>query len=257
MLSLFTLPLRRICLFFEHVGRFGILIFRTIKALVEVSTYASLIPDAMLRIGIKSIPVVLFIAVFSGMVTAAQSAYQFTAYVPLYTVGSVVGKSVMLELAPVLTALVLAGRIGAAIAAEIGTMKVTEQIDALETLAFNPIAYLVVPRVIAGMIMLPVLTIFACSIGIFGGWLGGVSMTRVTTYDFLKGLKMFFHLKDIYYGLTKSFFFGLAIIFVGCYQGFRAKGGAEGVGAAATNAMVASCLLILLLDYILARLILM
>lgn len=247
---------KRLYYFFYHLGRFGDLVWQTFKAFTDVKTYFTLIAGQMIRIGIQSIPVVVYIAAFAGMVTSIQSSENFTEFVPLYIVGMVVEKGVLRELAAVLTALVLAGRVGAAIAAEIGTMRVTEQIDALETLAFNPISYLIVPRVLAGTVMFPVLTIFAALVGVIAGWLTAVAIMDVTTFEFFKGAKMFFVNKDVILPLGKSFLFGSAVTMVACYQGFNSKGGAEGVGNAATNAAVISCLLILFLDFLLAALIL-
>lgn len=242
--------------FFYHLGCFGDLVWQTFKAFGDIKTYFPLIAGQMVRIGIQSIPVVVYIAGFAGMVTSIQSSENFTDFVPLYIVGMVVEKGVLRELAAVLTALVLAGRVGAAIAAEIGTMRVTEQIDALETLAFNPVSYLIVPRVVAGTIMFPVLTIFAALIGVIAGWLTAIAIMDVTTFEFFKGARMFFVNKDVILPLGKSTLFGMGVTMVACYQGFNSKGGAEGVGSAATNAAVISCLLILFLDFLLAALIL-
>lgn len=242
--------------FFYHLGCFGALVWQTLKAFSDVKTYLTLVAGQMIRIGVQSIPIVIYIAAFAGMVTSIQSSENFTDFVPLYIVGMVVEKGVLRELAAVLTALVLAGRVGAAIAAEIGTMRVTEQIDALETLAFNPVSYLVIPRVIAGTVMFPVLTILAAFIGVIAGWLTAVAIMDVTTFEFFKGARMFFVNKDVILPLGKSILFGAGITMVACYQGFNSKGGAEGVGSAATNAAVISCLLILFLDFLLAALIL-
>ncbi|MBI4529986.1 MAG: ABC transporter permease [Candidatus Latescibacteria bacterium] len=242
--------------FLWHLGGFSLLVFRTILALREGSTYFKLTFQQMVRIGVRSLPIVIYISGFTGMVTSVQAAYQFSNYIPLYLVGSVVGKSVLLELAPVLTALILSGRVGATIAAEIGTMKVTEQIDALESLAFNSVAYLVVPRVIAGMVMMPVLTIFSDAVGIAGGLFSAMASVGITQAEFWKGLRMFFELRDAYYGLAKASCFGLIITFIGCYEGYHSGQGAEGVGTAATNTVVVSCLLILMFDYVLAEVLL-
>ena len=133
------------------------------------------------RIGVQSLPIGLFIAAFTGVVLALQSSYTFTGAVPMYFVGTLVGKTVMLELAPVLTGLALAGRVGANIAAELGTMRVTEQVDALETLAYNPFAYLVIPRVLAGIVMFPVAVAFAMGMGVFTGWLSATTLLPITT----------------------------------------------------------------------------
>lgn len=242
--------------FLRHLGAFSILVFRTILALREGSTYLKLTVQQMVRIGLRSLPIVIYISGFAGMVTSVQAAYQFQSYIPLYLVGSVIGKSVLLELAPVLTALILSGRVGATIAAEVGTMKVTEQIDALESLGFNSVAYLVVPRVIAGIVMMPVLTVFSDTVGVFGGLFSAMASLGLPASEFWKGLKMFFELRDAVYGLAKAACFGLTITFIGCYQGLNSGQGAEGVGFATTNTVVVSCLLILMFDYILAELLL-
>lgn len=247
---------RRIYRFFYHLGCFADLSWQTLKAFGDVGTYLNLLSAQMMRIGVQSIPVVIYIAAFAGMVTSIQSSENFDQFVPPYLIGMVVEKGVLRELAAVLTALVLAGRIGASIAAEIGTMRVTEQIDALETLAFNPVSYLIVPRVVAGTVMFPVLTIFAALIGVIAGWLTAVAIMDVTTFEFFKGARIYFDNKDVILPMAKSILFGAAITLVACYQGFNSKGGAEGVGAAATTAAVISCLLVLLLDFLIAALIL-
>jgi phospholipid/cholesterol/gamma-HCH transport system permease protein len=210
--------------------------------------------DQMLRIGIGSIPLVLVTSVFTGGVSAVQAAYQFQSYIPMRYLGTVIGKSVVIELGPVLTALVVGGRVGASIAAEIGTMKVTEQVDALETLAISPVRYLVAPRLIASVIMLPVITIFADFIAITGAWIVALVGLHVSTHVFFTGLRLFFHASDVISGLIKAVFFGAIIAMMGCFHGMKTEGGAEGVGLATTRAVVSSCLLILITDYILASL---
>lgn len=152
-----------------------------------------------------------------------------------------------------LTALIVGGRVGASIAAELGTMRVTEQIDALEAMAINPVRYLVVPRVVAAVLMLPVLTLLANAIAVFGGYVVAVTSIGVSSHTFVMSLKTFFFMKDLMSGLIKSFFFGGIIAWMGCYHGFRTEGGAEGVGIATTRAVVASCVLVLISDYVLAN----
>ncbi|MFQ5650456.1 MAG: MlaE family ABC transporter permease [bacterium] len=247
---------KRVYHFFYHLGCFGDLLWQTFKSLSDVRTYGTLIGEQMMRIGIQSLPIVIYIAAFAGMVTAIQSSENFDQFVPPYLIGFVVEKSVLRELSAVLTALVLAGRVGASIAAEIGTMRVTEQIDALETLAFNPVSYLVVPRVIAGTVMFPVLTVFAGVIGVVAGWLTSILVMDISSVEFLKGARAFCDNKDFILPMAKSLLFGAAITLIACYQGFNSKGGAEGVGSAATNAAVTSCLMVLFLDFLIAALIL-
>ncbi len=247
---------KRIYQFFYHLGQFADLLWQTMKALKDGGTYGSLLGDQMMRIGIQSIPIVVYIAAFAGMVTAIQSSENFDQFVPAYLIGFVVEKSILRELCAVLTSLVLAGRVGASIAAEIGTMRVTEQIDALETLAFNPVSYLVVPRVIAGTVMFPVLTVFAALIGITTGWITSIFLMDISSFEFFKGARQYFDTKDVVLPMAKSILFGLSITLIACYQGFNSKGGAEGVGAAATNAAVTSCLMVLFLDFLIAALVL-
>jgi len=243
-------------LFFVHMARFSTLVLNTLRASALVPSYLRIIFAQMMSVGVRSLPIVAFTSAFMGMVTSVQAVYQFQSYVPIYLVGSIVTESMVLELGPVLTALVLSGRVGATIAAELGTMRVTEQIDALESLAIDPVAYLVMPRVVAGMVMLPVLTVFANCIGILGGFLAAILTLKITSFDFIKGMKLYFVPWDVFYGLIKAFIFGAAMTLISCYQGLNARGGAEGVGRATTNAVVVSCLSIFLLNYVLASLLL-
>ncbi len=256
MTFIFGFLVKRIHHFFYHLGLFGDLLWQTMKAFKDGGTYGSLVGIQMMRIGIQSIPIVVYIAAFAGMVTAIQSSENFDQFVPAYRIGFVVEKSILRELSAVLTSLVLAGRVGASIAAEIGTMRVTEQIDALETLAFNPVSYLVVPRVIAGTVMFPVLTVFAALIGICTGWITSIFVMDISTFEFFKGARQYFDNKDVVLPMAKSLLFGFSITLIACYQGFNSKGGAEGVGTAATKAAVTSCLMVLFLDFLIAALIL-
>ncbi|HMJ57600.1 MAG TPA: ABC transporter permease [Gemmatimonadales bacterium] len=232
----------------EAVGRVGHFLMDTVRALPDVATWAGPAIVQMRRIGVDSIPVTLFIAAFTGVVLALQASYTFTGAVPMYFVGTLVGKTMMLELGPVLAGLALAGRVGASMAAELGTMKVTEQVDALETLAYDPQSYLVVPRVFAGTVMFPMIIAFAIATGIVTGWLTSLVLLDLSTIDFLKGLKLFYRFKDTWFGLLKSASFGTTITVVGCIVGLSTRGGAEGVGKSTTRAVVNSAVLLLLLD---------
>ncbi len=203
-------------------------------------------------VGIGSIPLVIVTSIFVGAVAAVQAAYQFQDYVPMVFLGTVVGKSVILELGPVLTALVVGGRVSASIAAELGTMKVTEQIDAMELLAIDPMRYLVMPRVVACVVMLPVLTIFSDLLAILGGMLVAQASIGVSTATFVEGLRMFFYVDDVISGILKAATFGGIIGLMGCYNGFRTYGGAQGVGKATMHAVVSSCICILITNYFLA-----
>lgn len=232
----------------QAIGRFGHFLADVARAVGDFSTWRGPVLVQMRRIGVDSLPVALFIAAFTGIVLALQASYTFTGTVPLYVVGAVVGKTIMLELGPVLTGLALAGRVGASVAAELGTMKVTEQVDALETLAYDPHAYLVVPRVLAGTVMVPLVVALGIVTGIVTGWLTSLALLDLSTAEFLKGLKLLYRFKDIWFGLAKSASFGLTITLVGCRLGLGTRGGAEGVGLSTTGAVVYSAMLILVLD---------
>ena len=232
----------------ETVGSTSRFLGDTALAFGDVRTWSPEVMGQARRLGVGSLPIGLFIAAFTGIVLALLASYSFTGAVPLYFVGTLVGKTVLLELAPVLTGLALAGRVGANIAAELGTMHVTEQIDALETLGYDPLAYLVVPRVIAGTTMFPVVVAAAMMMGIFCGWGASSLLLNLSTAEYVKGLRLFFQLFDVRYGLVKSASFGLAITLIGARRGLRAEGGAVGVGSAATSAVVYSAVLILVLD---------
>jgi len=218
------------------------------RALRDRRTWAPLLLEQMRRLGVESVPIALFIAVFTGIVLALLSRYIFTGTVPIYFVGTLVSKTIMLELGPVLTGLALAGRVGANIAAELGTMRVTEQVDALETLAYDKYAYLVVPRVLAGTLMFPVVTALAIAIGITAGWLTAINLLELSTAEFVKGLTIFYKFKDIWFGLVKAASFGAAVTLIGCLQGLATTGGAAGVGRRTTMAVVYGCQAILVLD---------
>ena len=236
-----------------EVGRIALLVAATFRHLGRGLRSFRLVVEQMHSIGVQSLVLVLIVSVFTGAVAAVQAAYQFSNVVPLKYIGSVILRSVIIELGPVLTALVVGGRVGASIAAELGTMKVTEQIDALEAMAINPVRYLVVPRVIAAIIMLPILVMIANAVAVFGGYVVAVTSIGVTTHTYVTGLKDFFYMKDLMSGLIKAVFFGGIIGWMGCYHGFRTEGGAEGVGVATTRAVVSSCVLVLISDYVLAN----
>ena len=238
----------RVAEWLQALGRVGVFVADTAAGLRETRTWLGLTMVQLRRIGVNSLPIGLFIAAFTGVVLALQSSYTFTGAVPLYFVGTLVGKTVMLELAPVLTGLALSGRVGANIAAELGTMRVTEQVDALESLAYNPFSYLVVPRVLAATFMFPVVVAMAMAVGVTAGWITAINLLDLSTVEFVKGLQLFYQFKDVWFGLVKSTSFGLAVSLIGCVKGLNVRGGAEGVGRAATEAVVLSAELILVLD---------
>jgi phospholipid/cholesterol/gamma-HCH transport system permease protein len=230
------------------IGQGGYLAAGAVRSLRNTDIWAPHILTQMYQIGVASVPIALFVAMFTGIVLALQASYTLTGAVPEYLVGTLVGKSMILELGPVLTGLALAGRVGASIAAELGTMRVTEQIDALETLAYDPLAYLVVPRVAAGLFMFPVVIALAITVGVAAGWVTSISLLDMGSPQFVKGLKMFFDGFDVTFAMIKSVSFGLIVTGVGSFFGFHTMGGAEGVGRAATRAVVVSTMLILVLD---------
>ena len=230
------------------IGSTSRFVGETIAAVRDIRTWVPEAAVQAMRLGVESLPIALLIAGFTGVVLALLASYSFTGAVPLYFVGTLVEKTITLELAPVLTGLALAGRVGANIAAELGTMRVTEQVDALETLGYDPIAYLVVPRVVASAIMFPVIVAAAVITGVASGWLSSVALLHLSTSEFAKGLRLFFETFDVQYGIVKSASFGLTVALVGCRRGLRTSGGAVGVGRAATSAVVYSAVLILVLD---------
>lgn len=234
------------------VGEVFILLGDVIRGIPAALTRPGLLVAQMAHIGVGSMPLTVIVALFTGAVAAVQASYQMRDYVPMLYLGTVIGKSVVIELGPVLTALVVGGRVGASIAAELGTMRVTEQVDAMETMGISPVRFLVVPRFLAALVMLPALTIFADVVAILGGYLVATLTLDVSSHTFMSGLRMYFKIQDVISGLIKAFFFGGIIAMMGCYFGLKSEGGAEGVGLATTHAVVASCLLILIVDYILA-----
>ncbi len=226
----------------------GRVAFVAARALKDTRTWLPELLPLLRRLGVDSIPIAAFIAVFTGIVLALLASYIFTGAVPHYFVGTLVTKAVLMELGPVLTGMALAGRVGANVAAELGTMRVTEQVDALETLSISPASYLVVPRVVAAILMFPVVTAIAMAIGVTSGWLTSIATLDLGTITFVKGSRLFYQSKDIWYGLVKAASFGAAVALAGALQGLATRGGAEGVGRAATRAVVFGCMAILVLD---------
>lgn len=208
--------------------------------------------EQMHIVSVGSLPLVLVTSVFVGAVTAVQAVYQMQAYVPMKFLGVVISKSVFIELGPVLIALVVGSRLCANYAAELGTMKVTEQLDAMCIMAIDPVRYLALPRFLAGVLMFPVITVFADTIAILGGYLVSVMTLDVTSGTFIEGLRLFYKNSDLMGGLIKSVIFGGIISLSGIYHGFNTQGGAEGVGRATMTAVVGSCLSVLVADYLLA-----
>jgi len=239
-----------------HLGRLSYLSVEIVRGLGEWRIWVPRTVEQGMHVGVGSLFIVLLTAAFAGGVTSLQAGYQFTGSIPVYFAAGVIVQSIILELGPVLTAMVLAGRIGARYAAELGTMRVTEQIDALESLGRSPISHLVIPRVLAGTLMLPVLVIFADLTGVLSGWGAARQTLQITNADFIYGARYFFKEYDLWYSLIKSVFFGLAVTVVPCYMGFNTQQGAEGVGRATTAAVVSSSVLILALDAFLSKVLL-
>ena len=236
------------------IGRLAIFTGRALAAVVSPPVYGRLFLQQVLRIGYFSLPVVGLTAFFTGGVLALQIYMGGNRYGAEAIVPQIVVLGITRELGPVIAGLMVAGRVAAAIAAEIGTMKVTEQIDALTTLSTNPVKYLVVPRLVAAVISMPILTAVGDSIGVFGGYLVAVQNLGFTGSVYLKNTVDFATASDINSGLIKAAVFGFIVALMGCYNGFNSKGGAQGVGAATTNAVVSSCILILATDFILTAL---
>ena len=257
MLRLIFYPFTLLIDSLEGVGRYVELMLSMFRSFFSWHKYFSLVIDQMYHIGILSIPIVILTSFFSGMVTSVQAAYQFeSGFVPNWFVGSIVGESVLLELAPMITALVMTGKIGATIAAEIGTMRVSEQIDALESLSFDPLSFLILPRILAAAVMFPVLVIVADCFGVIGGLIAAINAMDVSYVEFIRGLRNWFRPWDAWFGLIKGLFFGVAITSIASYQGYYTTGGATGVGRSTTSTVVISCVAIVFLDYILAALLL-
>jgi phospholipid/cholesterol/gamma-HCH transport system permease protein len=237
-----------------HIGRLASFIGRSIAAVFSPPFYGALVGQQVMRIGYYSLPVVGLTALCIGAVLALQIYLGGNRYGAEAIVPQIVVLGITRELGPVIAGLMVAGRVAAAIAAEIGTMKVTEQIDALTTLATNPIRYLVVPRLVAAVIVMPVLTLIADTIGVYGGYLVATQNLGFTGGTYLKNTVDFATRADITSGLIKAAAFGFIIALMGCYNGFNSRGGAQGVGNATTNAVVSSCILILAADFILTAL---
>ena len=222
--------------------------------LTEPRTYFSQLMHQMRTIGVDSFPLAAIVAAFIGAVIALQSRYQLFAGVQLSVVGLISRQTIILEMGPLLTGLVLTGRVGARMTAEIGTMRVTEQIDALETLAYDPIAYLIVPRMLAATFMLPLLVVFANFVGVGVAFFTSVIATDVTWQQFSEGLRLSFNLFQIFYSLIKATIFGFAIAYLCSYEGYTADVGAEGVGRSTARAVVVTSVTILVLDAFIAAL---
>ena len=254
MIELLATIGRVIILFLVHVGKLATFTASAVSHIVRPPFYPRQIFKAMVEIGYFSLPVVGLTAIFSGMVVALQSYTGFARFSAEGAVATVVALTITRELGPVLAGLMVAGRVGASMAAEIGTMRVTEQIDALTTLSTNPVKYLVAPRLLAGLLMLPLLVVVADIIGIFGGYIVGVYRLGFNPANYLSRTWEFLQFNDVVSGLTKAAVFGFLITLMGCYHGYNSRGGAQGVGQATTNAVVSAAIMILIFNYVITTL---
>lgn len=234
----------------ESFGESVLLFLAILKRLPFVLRSPGLLLEQIRRMGVASFPLVLVISLFIGAVIAVQARYQFHGLIPDNYLGTAIAKFVIIESGPVLTALVLAGRVGAAIAAEIGTLKEKEELDAMTVMDLDPLRYLALPRLLAGFITVPLLVIFSCLCALAGGWLVTRFSFGLTSQAYIQGTRFLFKGYDVWVGLTKAFFFGGVVAFTGFREGLRAGAGARGVGQAAMKAVVAACVWILVLDFL-------
>jgi phospholipid/cholesterol/gamma-HCH transport system permease protein len=239
--------------FLAAVGRLARFALQALAAAFSPPYFPHLIVRQVLYIGYFSLPVVGLTALFTGMVLALQSYTGFSRFNAQSAIATVVVLSMTRELGPVIASLMVAGRVGAAMAAEIGTMRVTEQIDALTSLSTDPLRYLVLPRLIAGLVTMPVLVLVADIVGVFGGFLVGVYKLEFNPVTYLTQTEQYLQTMDVVSGLIKAAVFGFIIALMGCYHGYHSRGGAEGVGQATTHAVVSSSILILIFNYALTQ----
>ena len=240
-----------------YVGGLTDLTVQTIQQTFKRPFPGQLLMTQFDQIGVRSLSIVAITSLFIGMVLALQTAYSLADFGGKLFIGKVVSLSLVRELAPVLMSLMVGGRVGAGITAEIGTMKVTEQIDALRALATNPVRKLVVPKVLATTIMLPLLTILACALGIIGGLIIAVAQLNLSANFYLRSVVTTLHYNDLASGIGKTFFFGFVLAMIACYNGLKTSGGADGVGRATTSTVVTASISILIMDFFLTKLFMM
>lgn len=237
----------------EQVGEAAIMARDILRVLPHPRLYWTAALQQAYAMGIQSLPLVLFIAALGGSVMSQQTGAQFTGGLPLWVIGAVLAASVLTELGPLLTAIMLTGRVGAAIAAELASMRVTEQIDALYAMGRDPITFLVVPRVVGGFLVVPALVILADLTGCLAGWLVGViAVDGLTTQDVVYGMRFYFRAWSAFFSVLKGLVFGLVITFTACFVGLQGRGGAEGVGRTTTTAVVATTVMLMIMDVLLA-----
>ena len=242
--------------FLKSVYRYGLLATQTFSRLYLFYKNPGITLSHMYTLGVESLPLVSVIALFLGSETVVQSVYQMSGFIPMRYLGVLVCKSVITELGPVITSMVFAGRVATGIAAEVGSMRGSEQIDAMNVLKLDPIRYLIVPKTLACLIMVPVLVVWAELLAIAGALITVMLTIDITVYTFLSSLRLFFNPMDVFIGIAKTTVFGAIVAITGAHFGFEARGGAEGVGNATTKAAVTSVVLILIFDFLIALLVL-
>lgn len=233
-----------------QIGEVILLLLRILRRIPWFFTNPSLTLEQLVRIGVSSLPLVMVISFFIGAVSAVQAEYQFRGFVPANYLGTAVCKLVIIESGPVLTALVLAGRVGSAIAAQIGTMKEKEELDAMTVLDLDPLRYLALPRLLSGIVAFPLLVIISDALSIFGGWIITNLVLNVTTATYVFGLRFLFQPYDVFISMVKAMVFGGIVVLMGYYHGLSAGSGAKGVGQASMKSVVSSCMLILIVDFL-------
>lgn len=241
----------RVKKYLNDIGEFCLMVLHMLTMSIRHPPSWKLVRNQLYDVGVLSLPVIAITGLSTGMVLAAQTYFQLSDKGLTGTTGVMVAKSMLVELGPILTACMLTGRVGAAIAAELGTMKVTEQIDALRSMACDPLRYLVAPRFFAMMVMVPILTIFSCTMGIFGGYLVAVQAYGMSSNTFFDPMPAFISWFDLFSGISKSFVFGLLIVTISCYRGMNTHGGAQGVGRSTTNSVVLCYSAILISNFLL------
>ncbi len=238
----------------NHVGKFSLFAYETIKVALTSSPRVNAIVLQIEQIGVQSLPIVILTGTFTGMVFALQSYVGFSRFGAEQFIGATVALAMIKELGPILTGLMVTGRAGSAIAAELATMQVTEQIDALKTLHINPFSYLIVPRVVAATFIMPFLTLICMVCGIAGGYIVCAQLLDVNSHEFISNISIYLEFFDIIEGLIKAVLFGFIFSIVGCYKGYNSSGGAQGVGSATTQTVVTGSVAILIVNYIVTQL---
>lgn len=241
----------------KSLGKYLLFITQTVTHREPFRVYVKLFIDECMLIGVDSVYLVVIVSTFIGAVTAVQTAYNLVSpLVPLHLIGTIVRDMTVLELAPTITGIVFAGKVGSNIAGGLGTMRITEQIDAIEVMGINPVSFLVLPKILAGLLMYPLLVILAGFLGIWGGYIAGTFTGALTAQEYIYGIRADFVPFNIFFALIKSVVFAFLVTTISAYKGFYTRGGALAVGKASTIAVTNSCIAILLADYLLAQLLL-